>query len=270
MTQNGLLLKLEDELKIRNYSKKTIKSYLYSVSKFLEYSKLKGLNGKVVKDYTITHLERKNPSSVAKELFSIKFFFDNILKQRLILPTIKRNKTIPEILTTEEIKRLIDSTSNIKHKLIVKLLYGCGLRVSEIVSLKKEDLNFKEGLIHIKLAKGKKDRFVKIPSSVLDELKNYSALGDSNILFQSNRGGKLTIATIQAILKNSAKKAEIKKRVYPHLLRHSFATHLLENGTDLRVIQKLLGHSSIKTTQIYTQISQASIKNIKSPLDNIL
>jgi len=121
----------------------------------------------------------------------------------------------------------------------------------------------------VRLSKGKKDRFVKIPSSIKEELENYSKLNKSNLVFPSNRGGKLTTATLQAILKNSAKKTGIKKRVYPHLLRHSFATPLLEQGTDLKIIQKLLGHSDIKTTQIYTQVSQASIKNIKSPLDNL-
>ena len=145
----------------------------------------------------------------------------------------------------------------------------CDTLISEIVNLQNKDLNFEEDLIHIKLAKGKKDRFVKIPFSAKDDLENYSKLNTTKILFSSNRGGKLTKDTIQKIVSNSAKKAKIKKRVYPHLLRHSFATHLLEAGTDLRIIQKLLGHSDIKTTQIYTHISQASIKNIKSPLDNI-
>lgn len=266
----GLLSKLKRELEIRNFSKKTIKSYMYSVIKFLEYSKEKGLNENNVKDFIQKEIKIKEPSSVAHSIFAISFFFEKVLNQKISIPRPKRNKKIPEILTINEIKKLIESTSNIKHKLIIKLLYGCGLRVSEIVNLKKKDINFEEGLIHIKLAKGKKDRFVKVPESITEELINYCKMDKFEILFPSNRGGKLTTATIQAILKNSAKKAEIKKRVYPHLLRHSFATHLLENGTDLRIIQKLLGHSNIKTTQIYTQISQASIKNIKSPLDNIL
>ncbi len=214
-------------------------------------------------------MNNKNPSTIAKDSFAIKFFFQNVLDERLKIPTIKRNKSLPEILTIEEIKSMLDMTNNIKHNLIIKLLYDCGLRVSEIINLKKQDINFKEGLIKINLAKGKKDRFVKIPDSVFNNLESYCNLTKENILFPSNREGKLTIKSIQKIVQNAGKKAKIKKIVYPHLLRHSFATHLLEQGTDLRIIQKLLGHSDIKTTQIYTKISQANIKNIKSPLDYI-
>ncbi len=266
---DGLLIKLRQELEIRNFSRKTIKSYMYHVESFLRYSQDRGLNENIVRDYIQNQLGKCNPSSVSLKLSTIKFFFENVLHQELNLPTIKKNKTIPEILTIEEVRALIENTPNIKHKLIIKMLYGCGLRNGEIINLKKEDLNFNEGLIHVHLAKGKKDRFVKIPESMKLDLENFAKEDDSNILFNSNRGGELTTKTIQLVLKNGAKKAGIKKRVYPHLLRHSFATHLLEQGTDLRIIQKLLGHSDIKTTQIYTQISQASIKNVKSPLDNI-
>jgi len=266
---DGLISKLKKELEIRNSSKQTVKGYTNSVQKFLEYSKSRGLNENCVKDYIQQILKNKNPSSVRKDLFAIKFFFGNVLKQKLSLPNPKKNTTLPEILTIDEVRRLIKNTFNLKHQLIIRMLYGCGLRVSEIVNLKKEDVNFKEDLIKIRLAKGKKDRFVKIPESLYEDLRKYIGIENSNILFPSNHGGKLTKDTIQKIVQNSAKKARIKKRVYPHLLRHSFATHLLEQGTDLRIIQKLLGHSDIKTTQIYTQISQASIKNIKSPLDYI-
>ena len=265
----NLLEKLKRELEIRNFSKKTVKSYIYSVKKFLDYSKGNGLNEDSVKNYVQESLTKKNPSSVRKDLFSIKFFFENVLNKKVNVPNPKKNNLLPFILSIEEVKKMIDSTSNIKHKLIIKLLYGTGLRVSEIVNLKKEDLQFDENLIHIKLAKGKKDRFVRIPESIIFDLERFCKLSEGKYLFESNRGGKLTKDTIQKIVSGAAKKAKIKKRVYPHLLRHSFATHLLESGTDLRIIQKLLGHSDIKTTQIYTQISQASIKNIKSPLDNL-
>jgi len=266
---NGLLIKLQKELEIRNFSKQTVKSYIYSVEKFLEFSKEIGLNEETVKDYIQKNLKDKNPTSVRKDLFAIKFFFDKVIGQKLILPNPKKNQTIPNILSMVEVRDMIENTSNVKHGLIIKLLYGCGLRVSEIVNIRKDDLNLNENLIKVILAKGKKDRFVKIPSSIKEELNNYLNLEKGQYLFESNRTGKLTKDTIQKIVSNAAKKANIKKRVYPHLLRHSFATHLLEQGTDLRIIQKLLGHSDIKTTQIYTQISQASIKNVKSPLDNL-
>lgn len=267
--REGLINKFKRELEIRNFSFKTVKSYMFAINKFLEFSENKGLNENTIKDYIQTLLKRQNPSTVSQNLSAIEFFFEKVLNQKIKIPHPKRNKTIPIILTPDEIKKLIESTNNIKHKLILKLLYGCGLRVSEVINLDKSDINFNEGLIYIRMAKGKKDRFVKIPNSIIQDLESYSNLLTEELLFPSNRGGKLTTATIQAIVENSAKKAGIKKRVYPHLLRHSFATHLLEQGTDLRIIQKLLGHSSIKTTQIYTQISQASIKNIKSPLDNL-
>jgi site-specific recombinase XerD len=216
---------------------------------------------------SLTTIRKKEPATVCHDIFAIQFFFSNVIGQTIYVPRPKKSKKLPEILTLEEVRRMINSTNNIKHKLILKILYGCGLRVSEVVNLTRNDVNLEEGLIHIRLSKGRKDRFVKIPVSVKEELQSYFNLSKDAVLFPSNRGGKLTTASIQALVENSAVKANIKKEVYPHLLRHSFATHLLEQGTDLRIIQKILGHSDIKTTQIYTQISQASIKNVKSPLD---
>jgi len=264
-----LVERLEKELKLRNFSKKTIKSYIYEVERFLSYAKFCGLNEETVREYTLGSLENKNPSSVAHSISILSFFFEVILKQKIDVPHPKRNKILPDILTHEEIKRMIGATLNLKHKLIIRLLYGCGLRVSEIINLRKHNLNFDEDLIKVSLAKGRKDRFVKIPNSLKKDLEKYCSLNESKILFPSNRGGKLTTATIRAIIKNATRKTGIKKNVSPHTLRHSFATHLLEQGIDLRIIQKLLGHSSIKTTQIYTRISQQSIKNVRSPLDSL-
>jgi len=267
--QQGLIDKFKRELEIRNFSHQTIRSYMFAVEKFLEFSENKGLNENILKNYIQIILKKQNPSTVSQNLSAIEFFFEKVLKQNIKIPHPKRNKTIPIVLTIEEMKKIIEATYNIKHKLIIKLLYGCGLRVSEIINLKKEDIDFNEGLIKIRLAKGKKDRFVNIPISLKKELENYCSLNNEDILFPSARGGKLTTATIRKIIKNSCKKAEIKKQVHPHTLRHSFATHLLEQGTDLRIIQKLLGHSDIKTTQIYLSVSNQLIKNIKSPLDNL-
>ena len=185
-----LLLKLEKELKVRNFSKETIKGYIYSVEKFLNYSVSEGINPNTVKNYIIKRLEKGNPSSVAKDSFAIKFFFEKVLRQKLNLPAIKRNKILPEILTIGEIRRLLINTPSIKHKLIIKLIYGTGLRVSEIVNLEKKNLDFEESLIHIKLAKGKKDRFVKIPNSIKKDLKMFFGLSGGKYLFESNRGGE--------------------------------------------------------------------------------
>ncbi len=267
--QHGLIEKFKRELEIRNFSKQTIKSYVFAVEKFLKFSENKGLNENVVKNYIQLALKHQNPSTVSHNISAISFFFSKVLNQNIKIPHPKRNKPIPVILIMGEIKKLIEVTQNIKHKLIIKILYGCGLRVSEVINLKKEDINFNEGLIKIKLAKGRKDRFVNLPASLKKELESYCNLHDEEFLFPSSRGGKLTTATIRKIIKNSRRKAGIKKDIHPHSLRHSFATHLLEAGTDLRIIQKLLGHSDIKTTQIYLSVSNQLIKNIKSPLDSL-
>jgi integrase/recombinase XerD len=267
---NGLLVKLEKEMKLRNFTRSTIKSYMYEAGRFLKYSEGRGLNKGCFDSYILGRLDGgESPSSVSQSIAIIVFFFERVLNKRMNIPRPKRNKPLPEILNVGEIKGMIENTSNVKHRLIIKIIYGCGLRLGEIVDLKRENVNFDEELIHIKLAKGRKDRFVKIPESLKEELMSYCNLERGTVLFSSNRGEKLSSKAIQLIIKNSARKAEIKKRVYPHLLRHSFATHLLEQGTDLRVIQKLLGHSDVKTTQMYTQVSQASIKNVRSPLDNL-
>ena len=263
----GYLETLRGELELRNYSRKTVAGYLSAVGLFLRDARK--LDEDAAKEHLRKLLKSHAPSSVAHDAVALQFFLRDILRLEASIPRPKREKKIPVILTPDEVRTLILSTGNPKHRLILKMLYGCGLRVSEIVDLKKACLDFGEGLIHVQLAKGKKDRFVKIPDSLSADLASFCGLTPESPVFPSQRGGKLTTATIQAIVEKAARKAGIKKEVYPHLLRHSFATHLLEQGTDLRIIQKLLGHSDIKTTQIYTQISQASIKSVKSPLDSL-
>jgi integrase/recombinase XerD len=258
------------EIEIRNFSNKTKSTYVFAIKKFLEYAENKDLSEELVKDYIQQILKTQNPSSVSVALSAIEFFYKTILKKEIKIPHPKRNKPLPEVLTINEVSKLIKATTNPKHKLIIKLLYGCGLRVSELVNLKKQDFDFEEEIIFIRQAKGRKDRFVKIPNKMKEELQAFSKLNNENYFFPSNRGGKLSTATIRKIVEKSRKKAKLNKRVHPHTLRHSHATHLLEQGTDLRIIQKLLGHLDIKTTQIYTHISKQSIKKIKSPIDEII
>ena len=169
----GLLLKFKRELEIRNFSRKTIKSYMHVIKSFLKYARKGGLNENTSREYMLFILKRKNPSTASHNLSVISFFFEKVLFQKINIPHPKRNKPIPEVLTQEEVKKLISVIKNPKHNIIIRLIYGCGLRVGEVIDLKKRDFLFSEGLIHIKMAKGRKDRFVKIPESLIHELRSY-------------------------------------------------------------------------------------------------
>ena len=266
---NESMDKLVRELEIRNFSNKTVKSYTYAVENFLKYAQNKEMNEDSVKDYIQILIKKQNPSTVSSNLSAIEFFFEKVLNKKIKLPHPKRNKPIPEVLTAEEVKNLINSIHNYKHKLILKLLYGCGLRVSELVSLKKEDINFTESLIHIKLSKGRKDRFVKIPESIKEDLHKYLDLTLTNLVFESAKGGKLNTATIQKIVKDSAKKAGIKKNVYSHAFRHAFGTHSIQDGEDIVSLQEMMGHSSLDTTRLYITLSKKHVRGKKTPLDRL-
>jgi site-specific recombinase XerD len=163
---------------------------------------------------------------------------------------------------------MIDLTTNQKHKCIIKLLYGCGLRLSELLNLKITDIDSGNMVVHIQNSKGNKDRVVMLSNQLLQDLREYFLVyKPKEYLIEGQGGGIYSEKSVQNVVKDAAKRAGIKKQVTPHVLRHSFATHLLENGTDIRYIQQLLGHSSIKTTEIYTHITDISKSKIKSPLD---
>jgi site-specific recombinase XerD len=266
------LQKTERELKIKNYSPKTIKSYLYGLR---EYFTFKGnnfteLNQENIRDFLL-HCEKKHTSPQSRNLFlnAIKFYYRNVVKnpQKIEIQSAKRPKSLPTVLSRSEITKILESLKNAKHKLLLSLAYGAGLRVSEIVGLKVQDLDFEELTVHIKQAKGQKDRISVMPASLIDGLKNLIAGKDKNdLVFASERGGKLTTRTAQKVFENALHDSGIKKDATFHSLRHSFATHLLENGTDVRFVQELLGHQNIRTTQIYTHVTNPKLKNIKSPL----
>ena len=259
-------------LKLRNYSPKTKKAYLLYIGQYLDFVKKKKFENKkeAVEKFLLEKIEKKkSPQTVNLALNSIKFFYKEVLKdnKRIDLHFAKRNKKLPVVLSRNEIKNILANISNQKYKLAVALAYAGGLRISEIQNLRVKDVDLEELTIHLKNAKGKKDRITIFPEKLKTDFQNLIAgKYTDDFVFSSSRGGKLTTRSFQAVFKKVLKKAKIKKDATFHSLRHSFATHLLENGTDVRYVQELLGHANIRTTQIYTKVTNPKLKNIKSPL----
>ena len=276
MTPEEFLKKIEIELKISKNSPYTLSNYLRSNKQLLDHSKKhpKQITEDDVKTYIVENLEENSPSSVILFLSAIKYAYSNVLKTDITI-SIKRpkkEKKLPTFLTKDEVLKLLDTFDNIKSKLMISLLYACGMRVSELVNLKIDNLDLNEKVGHIRQAKGRKDRMFNIPEFLLEDIifqiENQKSNNQEYIF--SGPKGQLTPRNIQKIVSLASKKAGINKPVHPHTLRHSFATHLLENGTDIRKIQELLGHADLSTTQIYTHISTEELKKIKSPLDNLM
>lgn len=267
-----LLSKLQQFMRLSGYSIKTIKSYTFCVKKIYNHFKkpLNSVSETEFKKYMDEMIKKDmSPFTVNQYHSAFKLVITKIYKKPFFIsfPYQKRHKKIPIVLSREEIRNIIDNMTNLKHKLIISLSYGAGLRVSEVVNLKVQDLDLKGLTLHIKNAKGNKDRISIIPKSLESNLFNMMAGKNKNdYIFESERGGKLSARTLQIIFSKNLIKNNIKKPATFHSLRHSFATHLLENGVDIRYIQELLGHANIRTTQVYTKITNPSLKNIKSPL----
>jgi len=265
------LKRLETELRLRRRSEKTIKNYLFFNQKFLEFIKKPGesIDTEDIKQF-IASLDKKSTATLALAISSLRFFYEKILQKNIFdnIEIPKKEKKLPNILTKEEVKKLIENSDTFKSKLIMSLLYSSGLRVSEVVSLKIQDINLDDRTGMVRQGKGKKDRMFILPEKLISDLK---ALSDKYPGYQYvfSKEKPLTTRNIQKIVNKTAKKAGFQKKITPHTLRHSFATHLLEAGTDIRYIQELLGHSNLNTTQIYTHVSTEELKKIKSPLDNL-
>jgi integrase/recombinase XerD len=273
-----MLKNLETELKIRGFSQKTLSAYIFHNQKFLDFIKKKPeeITGDDIKSYIAYLMSDKSykPSSVNLALCCLKFYYEKILEKDIFkkIDTPKPEKKIPTVLTKNEIKQMIQITKNKKHKLLIEFLYSSGLRVSEAVNMKIDELNFDEKIGTVRSGKGKKDRLIILSSNLVDHLKKYiEKKKDANpYVFPAKSEDKpITIRQAQKIIKKAAFKAGIKKRVFCHALRSSFATHLLESGTDIRIIQELLGHANLQTTQRYTKVSTEQLKKVKSPLDNL-
>lgn len=276
MKKEEFLEKLRIELKISKNSDYTLRNYLRANSEFLEFVKKQPeeITPDDVKYFISENLSKNASSSIIVFLSAIKFAFLSLLNKdpTSSIKRPKRERKIPAVLTKEEIKELLNSLDNFKSKLMVSMMYACGMRVSELVSLKISDLDIKEKTGHIRQAKGKKDRIFNIPGFLLEDLQTQitrQKQKNQNFLFTGPEQD-LSSRNIQKIVSRASVRAGIKKSVHCHTLRHSFATHLLENGVDIRKIQELLGHADLSTTQIYTHISTEELKKIKSPLDELM
>lgn len=261
----------------RRYSESTIETYSGLVEFFLKYLTKREIVS--VSELTVNQFNyefvvapNKSISYQNQAINAIKLF----LKYRnldLIVPNIdrpRREKKLPIVLHVNEVKHLLSCATNLKHKTLLSLIYSGGFRISEVLNLKITDIDSKRMLIHIKDAKGKKDRYTLLSDKALKLLREYYAVYQpKNFLFEGPGGSQYSDRSAQHVLKQCAKKAGITKHVTLHTLRHSFATHLLEQGTDLRYIQNLLGHHSPKTTMIYTHVSDVAVQNIKNPLDQL-
>ncbi len=263
------------KLELKKYSNSTIKTYVTAFEKFINYyleHDINELNENHIRDYLSSLVKRElSNASINQAVNAIKFYFEIVLDMPNRFYDIERpikEHKLPKVISKEEVLAIIEHTNNIKHRCIVSLLYSAGLRRSELINLKITDIDGKRMLIRVEDAKGNKDRYTLLPSSVLKNLREYYRKWQpKKYLFEGPVGEKYSSTSIAKIIKQAAVKAGIVKTVTPHMLRHSFATHLLENGTDLRNIQVLLGHNSLKTTEIYTHVAASSFNKIKNLLD---
>ncbi|MBI4714293.1 tyrosine-type recombinase/integrase [Candidatus Uhrbacteria bacterium] len=266
------LLALEQHLRLKNYSPRTIKSYKGCLVRFLKRFPdcLNSSNIECVKAFLLSiHESGLSPQTINVNIQVIQFYFREILHQpfRFPLPYAKRPKRLPVILSRSEIEQILNNVSNLKHRTIIALAYGAGLRVSEVVELRVGNVDFESRVIYVHQGKGQKDRITLLPNTLYESLqKTMCGKSPDDYLFASERGGRLSERSIQKVFARALNSAHINKQATLHSLRHSFATHVLKQGTDIRFIQKLLGHANIRTTQLYTHVSTASISAIKSPL----
>ena len=270
--------RFQEHLVLKGYSANTLRTYSTEFAQLLYVMKgnpIQELTTERLRSYFLyCHEKLKlSESEIHSRMNAVKFYFEQVLhRQKMFfdIPRPKKKLLLPKMLNKAEIKKIISATENPKHALILKVCYGMGLRVSEVVALKLSDIDSAEMLVRIEQGKGKKDRIAVLPESLLPELREYYLNYRPKVyLFEGQEGGAYSVRSAQAVFKKAMEKAGIKKKVGIHGLRHSFATHLLETGTDIRFIQELLGHNSIKTTQIYTHVTDLSKSKIKSPLDSL-
>ena len=272
------LKQMHELLLLKAYSPNTIRIYCTEFSQLLYLLKdipVDTLTPERLRAYFLYCVKKLKLSEnlIHSRMNAIKFYFVQVLHREKIfeeIPRPKKRTILPKVLSKNDIVKIFAQVNHPKQLLMLKLCYGMGLRVSEIVNLKIAGIDSERMLVHIEAAKGKKDRCVTLPSSILDDLRNYYRVyRPKTYLFEGQYGGQYSIRSVQAVFKNAMRKAKINKTVGIHGLRQSYATHLLESGTDMYFIQKLLGHRDIKTTEVYAKVSNRHLSAIKSPLDNL-
>ena len=278
-TQKEKITEFKHWLQSKRYSISTIETYADALSTFLRFYPSKAFadidNADVIRFNNEYILRNKFSSSYQNQVVNaIKLFFKTIENKVMETEKVHRPRTeklLPNVLSKEEIKLILNAHGNIKHKAMLSLIYSCGLRRSELLNLKLNDIDSKRGLVIIRYAKGKKDRIVPLSEKILELLRDYYiAYKPKQWLFEGQEtGSPYSENSLVNVLKQALEKSNIQKPVTLHWLRHSYATHLLENGTDLRYIQEILGHSRSSTTEIYTHVSNKSIQKVISPYDNL-
>jgi len=266
-------------LQSKRYSESTIRTYLDAIRTFFKYYStlsVQEINNDHIIDFNNNYILSNNLSASFQNqvVNAIKLFYKVVENKNIEIDLIhrpKRARVLPNVLSKEEVKEILQVHKNTKHRMMLSLIYSCGLRCNELLSLKPLDIDSKRNLIIIKQAKGKKDRIVPLSPKILEMLRNYYvAFKPTNFLFEGQKEGtKYDSRSLQMVLKHALNKVNCTKPVTLHWLRHSYATHLLEAGTDLRYIQELLGHSRSTTTEIYTHVSTKNIQNITSPFDTL-
>ena len=261
----------------KRYSQNTIKTYIEVLSTFLLYyhdKPVEELNNTDINNYNNDYIIRNKLSSSYQNQFvnAVKLFFRVVEESKIDVELIfrpRRAKTLPNVLSKEEVKLILEATKNLKHKTMLSLIYACGLRSGELLSLLPDHVDSNRGVLIIKQAKGNKDRIAPLGGKLIEMLRSYYVtFKPKHYLFEGQQAGSAYDArSLQQVIKQSILRAGITKNVTLHWLRHSYATHLLENGTDLRYIQEILGHRSSRTTEIYTHVSTKSIQKIVSPYD---
>ena len=263
----------------KRYSPNTIVTYCEALKSFLTFFNTKSVQFITNEDvilYNNNYILKNNLSSSFQNQIvnAIKLYFRIVRETSIEIEKVhrpKREKVLPNVLSKEEVKRILLAHNNFKHKTMLSLIYSCGLRCGELLALQPVHIDSKRNIVLLKNSKGKKDRIVPLSPKILEMLREYYKLYKPKVfLFEGQTEGKpYDDRSLQQVLKQALKKANITKPVTLHWLRHSYATHLLESGTDLRYIQELLGHNSSKTTEIYTHVSTKNIQQIKSPFDDL-